>query len=85
MQPSPVPELRLRGPQPRLLGTLSFAETASRLNVCKATLHNLIRDGKAPPSYKLSRRRLFPIAAFEAWEAAKLAAERNSRNAGVAP
>lgn len=74
------PELRLRAPITRLYrGTLSSREVIARLGICKATLHNLIRDGKAPPSYKLNRRRLFPIVAFERWEAERLVGERLAR------
>ena len=76
MQPH-ITELRLRAPHTRLArATLSTVEVANHLGVSRATLANMIRANTAPPSYRLpgGRRRLFPAAALEAWEAANLAA-----------
>jgi excisionase family DNA binding protein len=55
---------------------LTLEEVAARLGWSVRTLHSRIRDGQAPPSYVLGRRRLFPKRAFTAWLAEQRAAAR---------
>ena len=46
---------------------LSITEAAARLGVSLGTLYNRMKAGTAPPSYRLSHRRLFPEAELDRW------------------
>jgi hypothetical protein len=60
-------------PRPK---TSPWREVAARLGWSVRILHTRIRDGQAPPSYVLGRRRLFPKRAFTAWLAEQRAAAK---------
>jgi excisionase family DNA binding protein len=55
---------------------LSIEEVCAKIGVSIRTLRTLIQTGQAPPSYKLSRRRLFPEAELERWLAEQRAGAR---------
>lgn len=53
---------------------LTVAEFAARYGVSTSTVWWWISEGKAPPSYKLARRRVFDLEAVILWEMQKKAA-----------
>ena len=56
---------------------LTVEELASELRTSPETVHYWLKQGKAPKSFKVGRRRLFARADVEAWiEAAKQEAPR---------
>lgn len=52
--------------QTATLGAMSVATFGERFDLCKASVHKLIREGKLQ-SVKVGRRRLIPNEAAEAW------------------
>ena len=51
-------------------------EAATAIGIGRVTLFRLLRAGTAPPSFKVGRRRLFPVSGLKEWaaERAKAAA-----------
>jgi excisionase family DNA binding protein len=47
-------------------GAMSVATFGERFDLCKASVHKLIREGKLH-TVKVGRRRLIPVEAAEAW------------------
>lgn len=54
-------------------GDLMNVEAAARLRISHATLARMVREGTAPPSFKIGRRRYFPADQLERWIAERRA------------
>ncbi len=52
--------------------SLSVDETASAIGISRAYLYLLLKEGKAPRSFVVGKRRLFPVSEIHAWLAAQV-------------
>ena len=47
--------------------SLNVDETASAIGISRAYLYLLLKDGKAPRSFVVGKRRLFPVSEIHTW------------------